>query len=55
MDSDDDAGVDEGYAAWYDTELPRHLPPSIDADEEDIAATLDRLEGEHATLIQTHQ
>ncbi|KAH9306136.1 hypothetical protein KI387_010540 [Taxus chinensis] len=54
-DSDDDAGVDEGYAAWYDTELPRHLPPSIDADEEDIAATLDRLEGEHATLIQTHQ
>ncbi|KAH9307132.1 hypothetical protein KI387_043804 [Taxus chinensis] len=54
-DSDDDAGVDEGYAAWYDTELPRHLPPSIDADEEDIAATLDRLEVEHATLTQTHQ
>ncbi|KAH9327451.1 hypothetical protein KI387_007629, partial [Taxus chinensis] len=54
-DSDDDAGVDKGYAACYDTELPRHLPASIDADEDDIAAMLDILEGEHATLIQTHQ
>ena len=34
-DSDDDVGVDDGYAAWYATELPRHLPASIDADEED--------------------
>ncbi|KAH9305755.1 hypothetical protein KI387_010159, partial [Taxus chinensis] len=36
-DSDDDAGVGDGYAAWYATELPRHLPASIDADEEDMA------------------
>ncbi|KAH9323403.1 hypothetical protein KI387_018042, partial [Taxus chinensis] len=54
-DSDDDAGVDDGYAAWYVTELPRHLPASIDADEEDMATVLERLEGEHATLTQTHQ
>ncbi|KAH9293019.1 hypothetical protein KI387_041777, partial [Taxus chinensis] len=46
-DSDDDAGVDDGYAAWYATELPRHLPASIDADEEDMAIVLERLEGEH--------
>ncbi|KAH9321068.1 hypothetical protein KI387_015707, partial [Taxus chinensis] len=54
-DSDDDARVDDGYVAWYSTELPRHLPASIDADEEDIATALERLEGEHYTLTQTHQ
>ncbi|KAH9325023.1 hypothetical protein KI387_005201, partial [Taxus chinensis] len=54
-DSDDDAGVDDGYVAWYLIELPRHLLASIDADEEDIATVLERLEGEHSTLTQTHQ
>ncbi|KAH9326964.1 hypothetical protein KI387_007142, partial [Taxus chinensis] len=53
--SDDDVRVGDGYTAWYAIELPRHLPASIDADEEDIATMLDRLEGEHATLTQTHQ
>ncbi|KAH9324143.1 hypothetical protein KI387_004321, partial [Taxus chinensis] len=54
-DSDDDAGVGDGYVAWYLTELTRHLPASIDADEEDMATVLERLEGEHTTLTQRHQ
>ncbi|KAH9328051.1 hypothetical protein KI387_000159, partial [Taxus chinensis] len=43
-DNDDDARVDDGYMAWYSIELPRNLPSSIDADEEDIAIVLERLE-----------
>ncbi|KAH9303534.1 hypothetical protein KI387_043896 [Taxus chinensis] len=55
IDSDDDTGVGDGDAAWYATELPRHLLASIDSDEEDMATVLERFEGEHATLTQTHQ
>ncbi|KAH9293693.1 hypothetical protein KI387_041103, partial [Taxus chinensis] len=55
IDNDDDVGVDDGYTTWYSIELPRHLSASIDTNEEDIATVLERLEGEHSTLMQTHQ